>query len=293
MNLKWTYEKVYEIAKTCKTRAEFKYKCKPAYEAAHRWKYFDREDWDWFEDGQKIFAEKRRKWTKKTVMEEAKKYTCKKDFAADAPGAYDVARKNGWLEEMNWFEELTLPRNYWNDYDHCYEEAKKYKSRSELLKKSGSCYNSALKNGWLDDYTWFESNHVKRGTWTYEACYEAAKQFEYKKDFIEQNHKAYDAAFSKGWLNDYTWLKSKSFDYENSPVDSVYVYEFPDKVAYVGRTLIMNQGIRHIAHQKNKKDSVYKYLAETGLDIPQMKILESGISLEEGKEKEIYWVNHR
>lgn len=290
MNLRWPYEKVYEIAKTCKTRSEFKYKCKPAYEAAHRWHYFDRDDWDWFEDGQKLFAEKRRKWTRDAIMEEARKYESRKDFAEGAPGAYGAALKiEGLLDEMDWFVQFTLPRDYWN-YEHCYEEAKKYKTRTEFLRGTPSAYNAALKGGWLDDYTWFESTHVKRGTWTYEKCYEHAKRFKYKKDFVEQDHKAYDAAFSKGWLPDYTWLIDQRLDVVKGKIDSVYVYEFPDNVAYVGRTLIKEQSNRHCAHQQTDVDSVCRYLKKTGLKIPDMKILESELTLSEGQERESYWV---
>ena len=66
--------------------------------------------------------------------------------------AYKVARKNRWLDEYIWFKEKQK-HNYWNQ-ETCFEEAKKYKAKSEFAKKSGGAYNLARKNGWLNDYTW-------------------------------------------------------------------------------------------------------------------------------------------
>ena len=44
------------------------------------------------------------------------------------------------------------PRGYWT-YEHCYEEAKKYKTKKEFEKNCESAYKVALKNKWLGD--WF------------------------------------------------------------------------------------------------------------------------------------------
>lgn len=41
------------------------------------------------------------------------------------------------------------PNGYWN-YEKCYQEALKYKSRNEFQKGCGSAYHAALKNKWLD-----------------------------------------------------------------------------------------------------------------------------------------------
>jgi hypothetical protein len=48
------------------------------------------------------------------------------------------------------------PRGYWDDYDNCYNEAKKYTSRTEFKKKSPGACKSARKHKWLNDYTWLK-----------------------------------------------------------------------------------------------------------------------------------------
>ena len=65
-------------------------------------------------------------------------------------GAYTAARKNGWLNDYNWFNKI---RKNW-DYSTCYDEAKKYVTRSEFKTGCGSAYSLAMKNGWIKDYEW-------------------------------------------------------------------------------------------------------------------------------------------
>ena len=43
----------------------------------------------------------------------------------------------------------------WNK-ENCYEEAKKYRTKTDFAKNSKGAYDSSKKNGWIDDYTWFE-----------------------------------------------------------------------------------------------------------------------------------------
>lgn len=43
-------------------------------------------------------------WTKEKVFEEARRYQTRKEFFKGCSGAYNVARKNGWLSEMDWFK---------------------------------------------------------------------------------------------------------------------------------------------------------------------------------------------
>ena len=66
-----------------------------------------------------------------------------------------VARKRGWLRDYTWLiiEPLEPHNKKWN-YETCFAEAKKYKTRSEFNKKRSGAYDVARRNGWLADYTW-------------------------------------------------------------------------------------------------------------------------------------------
>lgn len=92
------------------------------------------------------------------------------------------------------------------DYEKCYNLAKLCKMKSEMRARSTQAFYTAKKNGWLDAYTWFEHPRKDMGYWDYEHCYEEAKKYETKKRFQEGCNTAYNVAFRKGWLKDYTWF---------------------------------------------------------------------------------------
>ena len=46
-----------------------------------------------------------KKWDYKTCMEESRNYTTRSEFAKRSSGAYDVARRNGWLDEYTWLKD--------------------------------------------------------------------------------------------------------------------------------------------------------------------------------------------
>ena len=231
------------------------------------------------------------KWTYETCLEEAKKYDKKTDFQTKSGGAYDAARKNGWLLDYDWFinagASISASRTKWT-YETCFEEAKKYKSRNELRKGSNGAYGVALKNGWLDDYTWFVKPPAHNKKWTRETCFEEAKKYGTRSKFQKGSHGAYEAARLNGWLSDYTWLVDGKAKLFTDKLDSVYMYQFEDGAVYVGRTLMRNQQNRHMNHQH---DAVGKYAKKHNLPLPPMKIIEENLTLREGLEREDYWVN--
>lgn len=49
-----------------------------------------------------------KKWNYDTCYAEAKKYTTKTAFGKGSSGAYDVARRNGWLSDYIWFPDFSL-----------------------------------------------------------------------------------------------------------------------------------------------------------------------------------------
>lgn len=100
----------------------------------------------------------------------------------------------------------SLGRGKWSK-SKTYEEAKKYKSKSEFRKACDSGYQAAYRHNWLKDYTWFEKPTVYNKIWTKEKCLEAAKQCETMKEFREKYITAHDASKKNGWFNEYTWLK--------------------------------------------------------------------------------------
>lgn len=142
-----------------------------------------------------------RKWTYISCYKEAQKYNTRKEFQIKNGSAYSAARKNGWLKDYIWFESVLKPKGYWN-YDTCFNEAKKCKTRNEFFKNSPTAYNHALKNGWLDDYDWFVTGRKIR-KWTYEVCSEEVKKYNTRTEFRKNNESAYQTALKHGWLDEF------------------------------------------------------------------------------------------
>jgi len=332
---KFDYDYCYKEAQKYKTRKEFQVGCSCGYHHARINNWLD--DYTWF-----IHPEVcNKKWNKETCYNEAKKYDTLKEFAEKSSGSYSAALKNGWLIEYSWLNRKQKPNGYWG-YDRCFNEAIKYSSRREFKEGCDSAYRSAIKNGWIDEYTWFtkpnkkwnydtcmeESKkystrgefalkssgayHVARenkwldeytwfldgrdlrleryGKWTKEACLEEAKKYKTKGEFAKHNNSAYNSARKHNWINDFSWLKDERLDIVKGKIDLVYSYEFVhEKAVYVGRTLIKRCKERDKQHLF-KLDSVSSFAKEKGIVVPEMKILESDLTLDEGVKKEAWWI---
>ena len=197
---KWNRKTCYNEAKKYKSASEFEKMSASAYSAAKKNGWLS--DYVWFD----ILWEA--KWDKQACYNEAKKYETRGEFQKGSFVAYTKALKKGWINEYSWLSRRqTKPAGYWNIYDHCYEEAKKYKNRRAFLKGCSGAYIKALRNGWLDDYTWFMEMKKPNGYWNQETCYEEAIKYFSKKEFKQHANGAYQFAYKEGWLDEYTWFK--------------------------------------------------------------------------------------
>jgi hypothetical protein len=92
-----------------------------------------------------------RKWDEDKVAELAKSYESLQKFRSEQKGAYLWMCKHGLTPQLNQHMTRALrKRGHWSK-EMCLEEANLYHYRSEFMRGSGSAYNAALKNGWLDE----------------------------------------------------------------------------------------------------------------------------------------------
>ena len=143
----WTYESCYNEAKKYKRIADFAKNSPGAYLAAIKNKW--RKDYAWLPHA--------KTYTQEEVFQIAKLYEYKVDFMKNDRGAYDAALRNKWLDNFNWFldgiKRTGERHRKWN-YETCFKEASKYKTRGEFGTKSTRAYWIAYQNGWIDDYDW-------------------------------------------------------------------------------------------------------------------------------------------
>ena len=143
---RWNYNTCFDEAQKYTSRTEFRTSSITAYCIAR--------DHGWLDDY--IWLEKHiNPYNYESCKIEAQKYKYYNDFRAKSHQYYIVARKRGWLRDYTWLivEPLVPYNKKWN-YETCFAEAKKYKTRSEFNKKRSGAYDVARRNGWLVDYTW-------------------------------------------------------------------------------------------------------------------------------------------
>jgi hypothetical protein len=143
----WTKERCQTEANNYNKRIDFIKKSKAAYSACARN--------GWVDDvcsHMKNKHETRYKWTKEKCQKIALKYGYRKEFQQNDKNAYYSAMYNGWLNEicehMRWKK---LPNKHWHLLENCKNEALKYKTKTDFIKKSQHVYNISRKNGWLDE----------------------------------------------------------------------------------------------------------------------------------------------
>ena len=196
---KWNKKACYREALKYKSSSDLEKGSPGAYGAARRNDWL--KDYDWFEKRWEP------KWDRETCYAEAKKYNTRGDFKKGCEGAYNKALKERWLKDYEWMPVRQYKSiGYWNNYDHCYEEAQKYQTRTEFQKGCQGAYSKALKNGWLDDYVWFREKQ-KRNFWNKKTCYEEARKHRYISEFQKNAQRAYQLAKENGWLEDYAWFE--------------------------------------------------------------------------------------
>lgn len=127
---------------------------------------------------------------------------------------------------------------------------------------------------------------------TYEECYEKAKQYKFLLDFKIENKKMYNYALSKNWINDYTWINKMSYEDFKDKKRIIYVYEFPNKIAYVGLTnWPERRDNQHRSKNIKSKSSVKDYSILNNIEIPEMKILEDNLTIVESQRAEQKWMD--
>lgn len=237
------------------------------------------------------------KWTYETCFELAKKCHTRSEMKLVSNCAYQVARKNGWLNDYIWFNSKDRkPIGYWNNYEHCKEEASKYSNISDFEKNCVTGAKYSRENGWLTDF--FEYKTKPSGYWNnYEHCKEMALTCKTIFEFSKKSSAAYSWSRKNNWLETFNWLIDSSI-YGGNKVDCVYVYEFDEyNCAYIGRTLIRRLKKRDKEHRTSKYidknsnehytyDTIAKFSEDNNCIIPPIKILESHLTIDEGRIKE-------
>lgn len=282
--VKWTKEAVFEESKKHSTVTEFMNNAVTAYSVAKNNKWLAEMIW---------LAPSKRKpsgyWKiKENVIKESKKYNSVTEFQRANSRAFDSAKINGWLDEMDWLSKTNRkPAGYWKDKNNVFEESHKYSYRVDFCEGCYLAYITAKRNGWLDEMDWLlKANRKEKGYWNVKAnVFAEAQKYQYKSDFQRKSPSAYASARLHNWLSEIKFDPKGSKGDPRGPIHIVYVYiDEKNKYAYVGATNDIKR--RDNEHRNHTNDAVYKYFQDKGVQVPKYKILLEGLTLVERQREE-------
>lgn len=171
------------------------------------------------------------------------------------------------------------PKGYWDNYENCYEEVLKHNTFYELKNSSESCYNSIIRNNWIELIDNLRSKKPN-GYWTKEKCQKEALKYTYKKDFKKYSSGAYNNSISEDWYED---ICQHMLPVGTLYQRMIYAYEFIDNSVYIGLTCDINR--RNFDHLNSMDSSVYKkYLKSNNL--PKLVHISEYINVEEARKLE-------
>lgn len=132
-----------------------------------------------------------------------------------------------------------------------------------------------------------KKNYKPKNYWLKkENAIDESKKYSSRAEFCKNSYGAYKKSLKNGWLDEMTWLTKKNVC--KDPVDTVYRYYFENENAvYVGRTIYLE--LRDHQHRTREKDTVYKFAKECNTEIPKIEVLEEGLTVLQGAEREDYW----
>lgn len=139
-------------------------------------------------------------WTHEKCIEEGLKHNTRSDFMHNSKGAYDSAKRNGWLNQV-YSNIKTFDRKdlnlYWTK-ELCQTKALLCDTCTEFRKKYGGAYRSAKRHNWLNEMC---QHMINKTIWTLELCITDAKKYQHKSDWQKNNYIAYNSAQKNMWLD--------------------------------------------------------------------------------------------
>ena len=150
---------------------------------------------------------------KENCIYSALPYATEKEWQKFQPGAWNSARRNGWLDKCCEHMGKRIGKGLenknswgrWQIKENIAEVANKCGNIAEFRKKYPGAYQSAKDNGWLDEVTAHMDKGIPRGYWQIkENVARAALECGNIKEFRKKCNGAYGSARNNGWLEEVT-----------------------------------------------------------------------------------------
>lgn len=212
----YTFDEVKEILLKCGSKTEFHKK--------HYRLYVHCKKIGWLSELDKILPRKK-KWTLKTLKEEASKYSTRSEFMKSNISAYNVALKSGHYDEI--VSHMGEPNKFQPQTKWTYDKVKEIYDMSKTLKELRTNHGQkvimvAKKNGWHDEFSkHFTKDPHPNLFWTFDKVKKEAEKYKSRKEFGLMCPSAYQRAITMEWMDEisshmkkgYTkWTKEKMME---------------------------------------------------------------------------------
>lgn len=257
----YTKDSLEAIARKFTSLKEFRENNINAYNAAARNGWLD--DYVWLARKKSANVKNKRKYTKEEIIEIAKNYPTRNQFAKGNRNLYQYAVNHGFLDEMTWMPKPTYTKKIWTS-DKIYKFILQCNSYSEFCKNKNA-YNAARYRNILNDIKSIFAQNVEYIS--REECYEHAKKYISRTLFCRNEFAIYRYAHKKGWIDE--WFDDKRGKCKKVPhifhfvkeigdepienyayVHSIAYPEIPLELVYSNDIVANKDAIRTSYHQK-------------------------------------------
>lgn len=292
-------ENCLEEAKKYSTRTEFARKNPTAYSHTRKNGWLD--DCTNLKSGFYARSEaksKPRKWiNKETICAAAKECDSISEFQKKCPGAYVIAKEEGYLYEL--FESKKHDRTY----ERFLEIARNCTTKSQVEEKDASIVQMATKKGWWKDCPWIPEKSYSPRKWTDEARWDAALQCKTRSEYYERFNGAWNYDNEHNLLDRYTHFIKPVHEGRDPNAEDYVIYAYKDyinKVVYWGLTYDERKQRRHWEHLYGRRgkdgttiyDAVASYWQSIGLPLPDPIYVMEGLHINDVGYYEGWYIDH-
>lgn len=93
------------------------------------------------------------------------------------------------------------PNGYWNVYENCYNEAKKYSTLKDFFQNSVGCYTVCRQRGWIDSFPWLKRFDRKTEKYWGNGENKPVVQFSMEGKYINEYSSGSEAAKALGYTD--------------------------------------------------------------------------------------------
>lgn len=227
-------DNVIEAARLCSTPTEFISKYSGAYLNARLNGWID----ECYAHMNRTQVGNRHWDVKSNVIDAAKQCVTRSEFIKRFHGAYEGARRNGWLDECRGHMQRPVPVVHWTQ-DRLQECADTCKTIREFRERFSSAYVTACARGLIDGLFEKHKGEVRvkmaNGYWTKQRALEEALNYQTRSEFRVSSSPAWAAAQRNGWLDDVcAHMEFVGSRYERA---IYFIRSNVDKIGYIGLSM--------------------------------------------------------